>query len=78
MSNLICQPQWPMDDEGTDKVGDLFLLLRKSFEEPPVLLRLQCHAIRSHQMDINAEIQSKSRDGFEVTCDGWDHRWRVR
>ena len=58
MSNSAGHPQWPMDDEVTDEVGDLFLLLRKFLEEPPVLLRSQCHAVRSPQMDINAEMKN--------------------
>ena len=43
-----------MDDEGIEEVGGLFLLLRKFLQEPPVLLRLQCHAVQSQHMDINA------------------------
>ena len=56
MSNLASQPRWPMDDAGTDEVGSLVLRLRKFLEELPVLLRSQCHAVRSQQMDINAAI----------------------
>ena len=56
MSNLASQPQWPMDHESTNEVGDLYLLLWKFLEEPPVLLRLQCHAIQRQQKDINAEM----------------------
>ena len=78
MSNSARQLQWPMDDEGTYEVVDLFLLLRKFLEEPPVLLRLQCRAFRSQQMDINTEIQSEIRDGLEGSRDAWDRRWRVR
>ena len=50
-----------MDDEGTYEVVDLFLLLRKFLEEPPVLLRLQWHAVRSQQMNINAEMNLRDR-----------------
>ena len=60
MSNSAGQPQWPMDDEGTDEVGDLFMLLGKFLEEPPVLLRLQCHAVQSLQMDINTEMNLRA------------------
>ena len=56
MPNSASHPQWPMDDEGEDEVGNLFLLLRKFLKEPPVLLRLQCHVVQIQQMDVNAEI----------------------
>ena len=45
-----------MNDEVTDEVGDLFPLFIKFSEEPPFLLRLQCHAVQRQQKDINAEM----------------------
>ena len=60
MSNLASHPSWPMDDNGMNEVGDLFLLIRRFSEEPLVLLRLQCHAVQSPQIDINAEMNLRA------------------
>ena len=60
MANLASQPQWPMDDEGRNELGNLILLLRRFLEEPPVLLRLQCHAVQRQQKDITDEMNLRA------------------
>ena len=74
MSKSAGQPQWPMDDECTDEVGDLFSLRRRFVEELPVLLRPHCHAVRSPQIDINVEMNLKA----EMNLMDWTASGRVR
>ena len=67
-----------MDDEGTNELDNLFLLLGKFSEEPLGLLRPQCRATKRQQKDIDAEMNLRAEmDLRECTmrgtacCVGW-------